>query len=163
MAAAVLSPGGLFLTKNKKRVLDINHFHISLAHAHPSVLKATAQQHGIQLVVELAPCSGCSMAKGIRAPTPHRTMSRAAAPLDLVHIDTAGPFPESLGGSRYVVKFVDSASRFQRLYGTRDKGASAILGVVQRFVADIGVPRAFRADNGTEYTNSAFVEYCNSL
>ena len=143
--------------------MDINHLHVSLAHAHSSVLKATAQQHGIQLVGELAPCSGCSMAKGIRAPTPHRTASRAEAPLDLVHIDTAGPFPESLGGSGYVVMLVDSASRFQCPYGTRDKSASAILGVVQRFVADMGVPRAFRTDNGTEYTNSAFVEYCNGL
>ena len=103
------------------------------------------------------------MAKGIRAPTPHRTTSRAAAPLDLVHIDTAGSFPESLGGSRYVVMFVDSASRFQRPYGTRDKSASAILGVVQRFVTDMGAPRAFPTDNSAEYTNSAFVEYCNSL
>ena len=120
MAAAVLSPGGLFINKNKIRVIDINNFHVSLAHAHSSVLKATAQQHGIQLVGELAPCSGCSMAKGIRASTPHRTTSRAEAPLDLVHIDTTGPFPESLGGSRYVVMFVDSASRFQRPYGTRD-------------------------------------------
>ena len=145
MAAAVLSPGGLFLNKYKtKIVLDINHFHVSLAHADSSVLKATAQQHGIQLVGKLAPCSGCSMAKGIRAPTPHRTASRAATPLDLLHIDTAGPFPESLGGSRYVVMSVDSASRVQRPYGTRDKSASAILGVVQRFVADMGVPRAFR-------------------
>ena len=126
-------------------------------------MKATAQQHGIQLVGELAPCPACLMVKGIRAPTPHRTTSRAAAPLDLVHIDTAGPFPESLGGSRYVVMFVDSAFLFQSPYGTRNKSASAILRVVQRFVADMGVPRAFRTDNGTEYTNSAFVEYCNSL
>ena len=163
MAAAVLSPGGLSISKNKKRIIDINNFHVSLSHAHSSVLKATAQQHDIQLVGELAPCSECSMAKGIRASTPHRTTSRAEAPLDLVHIDTAGPFPESLGGSRYVVMFVDSASRFQRPYGTRDKSASAILGVMQRFVADMGVPRAFRMDNGTEYTNSAFVEYCNGL
>ena len=81
----------------------------------------------------------------------------------MVHIDTAGPFPESLGGSRYVVMFVDSASCFQRPYGTRDKSASVILGVVQRFVADMGVPPAFGTDNGAEYTNSAFVEYCNSL
>ena len=35
--------------------------------------------------------------------------------------------------------------------------------MVQRFVADIGVPRAFRTDNGAEYTNSTFVEYCSSL
>ena len=103
------------------------------------------------------------MAKGIRAPTPPRATSRVAALLDLVHIDTAGPFPESLGGSRYVVMFVDSASCFQRPYGARDKSASAILGMVQRFVADMGVPRAFRTDNGAEYTKSAFVEFCNSL
>ena len=81
----------------------------------------------------------------------------------VVHIDTAGPFQESLGGSRYVVMFVDSASRFQRPYGTRDKSASAILDVVQRFVADMDVPRAFRTDNGAEYINSTFVDYCNSL
>ena len=91
------------------------------------------------------------MAEGIRAPTPHRTTSRAATPLD-IHIDIAGPFPESLGGSPYVVMFVDSASRFQRPYGTRDKSALANLSAVQRFVADVGVPRAFRTDNGTEYT-----------
>ena len=162
MAAAVLSPGGVFINKNKT-VVDINHLHVSLAHAHSSVLKAAARPHDIQLVGELAPCSGCSVAKGIRAPTPHRTTSRAAAPLDMVHIDTTRPFPESLGGSRYVVMFVDSASRFQRPYGTRDKSASSILGVVQRFVADMGAPRAFRTDNGTEYTNFAFVEYCNNL
>ena len=83
--------------------------------------------------------------------------------MNMVHIDIAGPFQDSLGGSRYVVMFVDSASRFQRPYGTRDKSASAILGVVQRFVADMGVLRAFRTENGAEYTNSTFVDYCNSL
>ena len=163
MAAAVLPPGGVFMNKNNKNMVDNNHFHVSLAHAHSSVLKATALQHCIQLVGELAPCSGCSMAKGIRAPTPHHTTSWAAAPIDMVHIDTAGPFQELLGGSRYVVMFVDSASRFQRPYGTRDKSASAILSVVQRLVADMGVPRAFRTENGAEYTNSTFVEYCKSL
>ena len=103
------------------------------------------------------------MAKGIRAPTPHHTTFRAAASLDMVPIKIAGPFPESLGGSRYVVMFVDSASRFQRPYGTREKSASVILDVVQHFVADMGVPPAFRTDNGAEYTNSTFFEYCNSL
>ena len=62
-----------------------------------------------------------------------------------------------------MVMFVDSASRFQRPYGTRDKSAFAILGMVQRFVADMGVSRAFRTDNGAEYTNSTFIDSCNSL
>ena len=146
MAAAVLSPGGVFI-KKKKKVVDINHFHLSLAHALSSVLKATARQHDIQLVGELAPYSGCSIAKGIRASTRSTSIR---------------PFPESLRDSRYVM-FVENASRFQRPYGTRDRSALAILGVVQWFVADMGVFRAFRTDNGTEYTNSAFVEYCKSL
>ena len=59
--------------------------------------------------------------------------------------------------------FVDSASRLQRPYGVREKSAAAILSVVKRFVADMGVPRAFRTDSGTEYSNSMFVDFCNSL
>ena len=145
------------------RIVDINHLHVSLAHAHTSVLKATARQHGFRLTGELVSCSACSMAKGNRAPTPHHTTARAKRPMELVHIDTAGPFPASLGGSRYVVMFVDSASRLQRPYGTRDKSAATILAVVKRFIADMGVPRAFRSDNGAEYTNRSFVEFCNNL
>ena len=59
--------------------------------------------------------------------------------------------------------FVDSASRLQRPYSVREKSAAAILSVVKRFVADMGIPRAFRTDNGTEYSNSMFVDFCNGL
>ena len=159
-AVAVLSPGGVFIDGKKKRWSTLT---ASPAHAHSSVLKATALQHGIQLVGELAPCSGCSMTEGIRASTPHHTMSRAAATIHMVHIHTTGPFRESLGGLRHAAMFVDSATRFQRPSGARDKSASVILGVVKRFMADMGVPRAFSTDNGAEYTNSTFVDYCNGL
>ena len=50
IAAAVLSPGGVFIDKKKKKPVDINRFHVFLAHAHSSVLKPIALQHGIQLV-----------------------------------------------------------------------------------------------------------------
>ena len=164
MAAAVLFPGGVFINNQKKKKAgDIYHFYVSLAHAYSSVLKTTAEQHGIQLEGELAPCSRCSMAKGIRAPTPHHTTTRAVAPMDMVHIDTAGLFQESLGGSRCVVMFVNSASRFQRPYETWDKRASTVFDLRKRFVVDMGFPRAFRTDNGAEYTNSTFVDYCNGL
>ena len=161
LAAATLTPGPL---KHGKEV-DIDHLHVFLAHAHVSVLKATSKQHRIRLTRELliVSCSACSRAKGHRAPTPHHATRRATQPLGLVHIDTAGPYPTSLRGSRYVVMFVDSASRLQRPYGEREKSAAAILSVVKRFVADMGVPRAFRTDNGTEYSNSMFVDFCNGL
>ena len=59
--------------------------------------------------------------------------------------------------------FVDSASRLQRPYGVREKSGAAIISVVKHFVADMGVPRAFRTDTGTEYSNSMFVDFCNGL
>ena len=59
--------------------------------------------------------------------------------------------------------FVDSASRLQRLYGAPKKSTAAMLSVVKRFVADIGVPREFRTDKGTEYSKSMFVDVCNGL
>ena len=157
--AAALNPG---MMKHGK-VVDINHLHVSLAHAHASVLQATARQHSFRLTGQLVSCSACSMAKGNRAPTAHHTTSRAKRPTELIRIDTAGPFPASLGGSRYAVMFVDSASRLQRPYGTRDNSAAAVLAVVKRFIVDMGFSRAFRSDNGTEYTNNSFAEYCNNL
>ena len=102
LAAATLNPG---LLKHGKEV-NTNHFHVSLSHAHANVFKATTKQHGICLAGELVSCWACFRAKGNRAPTPHHSTRLATQPLGLVHNDTAGPYPTSLGGSRYAVIFV---------------------------------------------------------
>ena len=83
--------------------------------------------------------------------------------MDIVHIDTTQPFQESFGGIRHVGMFMDSASRLQCPYEARDESAWAILGAVKRVVADTGVKLAFRTDNGAEYTNLLFVDYCNGF
>ena len=61
LVAAALTPGP---QKHDKEV-DINHLHVSLAHAHTSILKATAKEHGIRLTGELVSCSACSRAKRV--------------------------------------------------------------------------------------------------
>ena len=148
LAAAALIPG---LLKHGNKV-DINHFHVSLVHAHGSVLTG-----------ELVSCSACSRAKGNLTPTPHHATRRVTQPLGLVHIDTTGPYPTSLGGSRYVVMVVDSTSCLQRPYGVREKSEATLFSVVKRFVADMGVPRAFCTGNGTESSDNMFVDFCNGL
>ena len=95
LVAAALTPGPL---KHGRKV-DINPLHVFLAHAHASVMKATAKQHGIRLTgEELVSCSAWSREKEYRAPTPHHATRRATQPLGLDHIDTAGLYPTSLGG-----------------------------------------------------------------
>ena len=49
LAAAVLNPG----TLKHGKVVDISHFHVSLAHDHMNVLQATSRQHGFRLTGEL--------------------------------------------------------------------------------------------------------------
>ena len=74
-----------------------------------------------------------------------------------------GTIPEVTGRLTTCRHVRDSTSRSQLPYGARDKSVSALLGVVKHFVADTRVPRAFMTDNGAEYTNSTFVDYCNGL
>lgn len=83
--------------------------------------------------------------------------------LNLIHNDTPRPYPASLGRSRYVVIFVNSASPLQGTYGSREKSEFANLAVIKRFVADMGVPRAFRTYNGSEYLNGPIVDFCNNI
>ena len=91
------------------------------------------------------------MAKGIHVPTPHHTTARAAAPMDMVHIDTAGPYQKSIGGSnrRLAVRRHVRGKRFPPPAPVRDPGKKriAFLGV-KHFVVDIGVLRAVWTDNG---------------
>ena len=47
--------------------------------------------------------------------------------------------------------------------GPVTRGHPPFLGVVKYFVANMGVPRAFRTDNGAECINSTFVDYCHGL
>lgn len=84
------------------------------------------------------------MAKGNRAPIAHHTTAPAERWMELVHIETLGPFPKSIGGSQYVVMFVDSVPRLQRPYGTRDKKAAVIFAVVKR-PAEGAMSWAFKA------------------
>ncbi|CAB1100370.1 unnamed protein product [Ectocarpus sp. CCAP 1310/34] len=125
-------------------------------------MRETAKQQGVRLVGEMQPCVGCVEAKGRRAPVPRRG-TRAAVPFGKIHIDLTGPFSDALDGSRYLIMFVDSASRWQRGYGMRAK--SDTLKFVQRFLADMngmGTPGCFRMDNGGEFTGSAFTSFCDA-
>lgn len=83
--------------------------------------------------------------------------------METVHIDLAGPYEASVGGSVYLIMFVDSASRWMRPYGMKSKSETTAF--VQKFLADMnhmGKPRCFRTDNGGEFTSRSYIDYCDS-
>lgn len=135
----------------------MNNRYVSFAHAHA---KATAEQNRVRFIGALVSCTACTRAKENRAPPFHHNTARTKRPMELVPISTAVPFPAPPRGSRFVVKLVGSASRLQHTYC---KSATGIVAVRKRFVADIGVSREFRSENGKKYANRVFVDFCNNL
>ena len=163
-AAAVLASGRRRFAVGKPiKSEDINHFHVSSGHLNERLLRERAHQHGVTSTGVLQPCGGCLEAKGVQAGVPRRTTSRAGKPMETVHIDLAGPYEASVGGSVCLIMFVDSASRWMRPYGMRKKSETTTY--VRKFVADMnnmGRPHCFRTDNGGELTSRDYVEFCDS-
>ncbi|CAL1382197.1 unnamed protein product [Linum trigynum] len=57
-------------------------------------------------------CEGCLVGKQFRASFPKESLSRAKAPLELVHSDHCGPItPTSFGKNKYFLLFIDDYSR----------------------------------------------------
>ena len=144
-------------------MIDISYFQSSFGHKHERLLREMVQQHGITLTGMLQPCGGCFEAKGIRAGTSRRTTSREGRSMETVHIDLSGSYEASLGGSVFLIMFVDSAPSWMRSYGVKRK--SETTACVQKFFAiknGKAGPNCFRTDNGGKFISRDCVDYCDS-
>jgi hypothetical protein len=105
---------------------------------------------------ELDVCIGCALGKIHRSPFPsinNRHIKKGA----LIHSDTCGPIQvQSVGGNKYLVTFIDDATRFIRGFLIPNKKASTVLDafiIFQNLMeTEAGCKiLAIRTDNGTEY------------
>jgi hypothetical protein len=110
----------------------------------------------------LSPCEPCVEGKSHRSPFPSSTATRAAAPLELIHTDIAGPLPcTSIGGARYAIVIVDDYSRFTWVRQLTSK--SDATQAIKDFTAWAETQhqrkgyrvRTIRSDNGGEFVNDA--------
>ena len=162
---AVLAPSpAAFAVGKPSTKIDINFFHASIGHVNEFLRKETAKQQGVRLTGALLPCVGCLEAKEKKAQVPRRGVTRAKVPFGRVHIDLCGPLKPALDGSIYMIIFVDSASRWQRAYGMREK--SDTTKYVKHFLTDMngmGTPGCFHMDGGGELTGREFTEFYNAV
>ncbi|KAG6706623.1 hypothetical protein I3842_07G230600 [Carya illinoinensis] len=87
--------------------------------------------------------------------------------LDLVHTDVWGPSPvASLGGSRYYVTFIDDHSRKVWVYFLKHKSDVFNVFKIWKVMVETETGlklKCLRSDNGGEYVDSGFKEYCATL
>ena len=108
---------------------------------------------------DLANCEICQLKKSEKLPVPRDSGTRASEVLETVHTDILGPIqPEAVDGHRYAIGFVDSFSRYQKLYflRTRDEAFEK----VEQFFADIGQPGTLFCDGAGEYVSNDIKQLC---
>jgi hypothetical protein len=100
-----------------------------------------------------------------RKPFNPNTTSRATEPLHLVHSDICGPLETAIGGGRYMLLFIDDATRHTDEYILKYKSEA-----IEKFKEwkalrekELGEQvKRFRTDGGGEYTSKKFAEYLKS-
>ena len=88
-------------------------------------------------------------------------MTRAKEILYIVHTEVLGKIsPEAVDGHCYAIGFVDSFSRFSKVYfmKTRDE----VLDKFKQFCADVGKPVTLFSDGGGENISNEFKRYCRN-
>ena len=131
-------------------------------------------------------CEGCIMGKGHRKPFPKSksSISRTSKLLQLIHSDAIGPLEiRSLGGSRYILTFIDDFSKWTVLYTMQKK--SEVFDYFKKFKASAELHtsqsleelhmhaesqsvnqesersklKILRSDSGTEYLSNEFKRF----
>ncbi|RVW87889.1 Retrovirus-related Pol polyprotein from transposon TNT 1-94 [Vitis vinifera] len=87
-----------------------------------------------------------------------------AEKLELVHTDLWGPSPvASLGGSRYYITFIDDSSRKVWVYFLKNKSDVFVTFKKWKVMVETETGlkvKCLRSDNGGEYIDGGFSEYC---
>lgn len=109
-------------------------------------------------------CEPCIVGKQSRKPFSVGEERRSTRVLELIHSDVCGPVtPVGVDGEKYFVTFIDDWSRFTVvcLISSKDQ----VVDVFREYEAIVSAKfgrsiSRFRCDNGTEYKNRAFLQFC---
>ena len=156
------------LLREKAFVSNLSLWHQRLAHVNAAGIKKMVENGVVKGIVlnsrqtEIK-CNGCILGKGHRTSIPRKSQSRASNVLDLVHTDVLGPFEvSSVGGSKYVITFIDDHSNWVVEYTMRHKSEALDRFKQYKQYAETHTNRklkVLRSDNGGEYLSNKFKQY----
>lgn len=133
-------------------------WHRRMGHLNDNTLTAMARNNVVRGLPSLQflghNCECCVLGKTTRQPFQSSNGMPRTRIHDLLHMDLCGPFPPSLGGSRYLLVIVDDCSRkvIVRFLRTKDQAAPTIQSVIQEAETQTGEKvRRIRTDNGGEF------------
>ena len=154
--AQVVVPEELRLDLVRKAHSDYPYAHFATA-ATLWTLKGSYWWPGMQAMVErfIKGCPHCQVADKLPIrPAPVISLGlQTKRPFQTLHLDLAGPLPESVEGFRYFLVMVDSFTGWVELSPLKDKLARSVAEeLVKNWVNRYGVPESILTDGGGEFT-----------
>ncbi|QRV96367.1 Pol polyprotein/retrotransposon [Ceratobasidium sp. AG-Ba] len=141
-------------------------WHKRLGHVRPAVLQQMASAGQINALSKhdldaIAQCGSCAVGKGACLPF-SASSSSATTPLEVVHSDLCGPLDASVGGSRYVLSFIDGFSRMAWVFILKTK--DQVFESFKHWRAYIELSsghrvKTLRTDGGGEYISNSMAAY----
>jgi len=133
-------------------------------HSNLKILQSKEMVTGLpKFNVEEGKCESCILSKHSRDPFPKESETRAKHKLELIHSDVCGPMQNSsINGSRYILTFIDDATRMVWVYFLKAK--SEVFQTFKKFKnlvennANCRIKK-LRIDRGTEYLSKEFSEF----
>ena len=110
-------------------------------------------------------CRGCQTRKAFngRAKVPVQTYDVMSGPMQRVHTDLTGPFPETARGNKYVLVIKDALTKMVEFIPIPDKTALAVVTAAVLFFRILGFPRVWVTDRGTEADNIQWMKSLENL
>ncbi|KAL5769249.1 hypothetical protein ACOSQ2_016032 [Xanthoceras sorbifolium] len=165
--------GTLYVTSNLKNIVAVadadgksNLWHQRLGHMSEKGMKTLLSKGKLPdlKAVDVGLCEDCIFGKQKKVSFAKIGKIPKAEKLELVHTDVWGPSPvSSLSGSLYYVTFIDDSTRKVWVYFLKKK--SEVFDTFRKWKAmvenETGLKiKRLRSDNGGEYRDSRFREFC---
>ena len=88
-------------------------------------------------------------------------MFHAGYPVERLHLDILGPFPESSSGNKYILMLICLFTKWLEAYALADQTAEEITkAVVYNFISRFGIPEHLHTDQGRNFTGKLFEGIC---
>ncbi|GJR52393.1 putative ribonuclease H-like domain-containing protein [Tanacetum coccineum] len=167
----IVPSGGLACLIAKATIDESNKWHRRLGHVNFKNLNKLVKGNLVRglpskIFQNDHTCVACQKGKQHKASCKAKSVSSISQPLQLLHMDLFGPTSvRSLNHKTYCLVITDDFSRFSWVFFLRTKDETS--GILKDFIRQIQNQlnqkvKTIRCDNGTEFKNRDFIEFCGS-
>ncbi|GJS51430.1 putative ribonuclease H-like domain-containing protein [Tanacetum coccineum] len=167
----IVPSGGLACLIAKATIDESNKWHRRLGHVNFKNLNKLVKGNLVRglpskIFQNDHTCVACQKGKQHKASCKAKSVSSISHSLQLLHMDLFGPTSvRSLNHKTYCLVITDDFSRFSWVFFLRTKDETS--GILKDFIRQIENQlnqkvKTIRCDNGTEFKNKDFIEFCGS-